>query len=431
MVNKMRNFEILAANSPLREKALEIAEAGLQAIDTREIVARQVRLTDTTLEIAGEAIQLSAVNQILVIAVGKCGLEAGMTLEQILGERLSAGVVVDVHEGTLEKLKVFSGTHPFPSERNIDATKAIIATLRGLDRKDLVIFIVSGGGSTLLCQPQNITCLQEEIFLKCMFESGANIREINTVRKHLSFARGGWLAKYAYPAKVVALIFSDVPGGEPEFVASGPTILDTTTVEDAESVLKKYDLEKRCGISPNALIETPKDKKYFANVRNVVVVSNKIALEAMEKTAVKLGYCAITDPLGLNGEASERATAMAKALTSSGPGSAILWGGESTVTIKNKAGKGGRNLEFALAALSLVNDRQIIVSIASDGRDNTDFAGGIADHRTIEHAVKLKLDPREFLARHSSYDFFSKTGDYIMTGDTGSNVADLAIALYE
>jgi glycerate-2-kinase len=263
-----------------------------------------------------------------------------------------------------------------------------------------------------------------------MFGAGATIREINTVRKHLSLGRGGYLAAYAYPARVVSLIFSDVPGERPEFVASGPTMRDTTTVDDAKRVFAKYGLETRCGISPDALIETPKEEKYFVNVRNVVIVSNEIALEAMRRVAESFGFRTAVDPVGLNGEVKDRAAGMVATLAAAGPGSAVLWGGEGTVTMQN-GGKGGRNLEFALSALQGIRERQIIVSVASDGRDNTEFAGGIADTLTRDHAVQLNVEPAEFLRTHSSFDFFSKTGDYLMTGDTGSNVADLAIALYE
>jgi glycerate-2-kinase len=431
---KIQNFEPLAENSSLRRACLQIAEAGLRAIDTKSAIQNNVFLRGSTLELAGEVIDLSKIRRLLVIGIGKCALEAASSLERILEDKISGGVVVDVREGKLKKLRAFSGTHPFPSEKNIEATKEIINALAGLTRQDLVLFIISGGGSTLLCQPRNMTCEEEEILLKCMFSAGADIREINVLRKHLSLARGGNLSAYAYPARVISLIFSDVPGVEPEFVASGPTMKDATTLEEAKQILAKYEIEKLCGVSEDSLIETPKDEKYFINTRSIVVVSNQISLEAMRQTAESLGYRAKIDPIGLNGEAKDRAVAMLEALADSGPGSAILWGGESTVTMQKPfdaaQGKGGRNLEFALSSLRGIKDRQIIASIASDGRDNTDFAGGIADTLTLAHAVQLKLEPSEFLEAHSSYEFFAKTGDYLLTGDTGSNVADLAIALY-
>lgn len=446
---KIKNFESLLetagaefSQSQLRRHALMIVEAGLAAIDTRTVIQKNVSLCADTLMIAGKEIDIGLVRRLIIIGIGKCGLEAAGAIEEILGNRITGGAVLDARDGSLKKLRVFSGTHPFPSEKNINATREIIALLTGLKREDLVIFVISGGGSTLLCQPQNITHLQEEMLLKRMFETGADIREINTLRKHLSLARGGFLAKYAYPAAAVSLIFSDVPGGETEFVSSGPTVLDTTTIDDAKKLSVKYGLEKHCEIPSDAFIETPKDEKYFANVRNVVVVSNEIALEEMRRAAESFGFRAVVDKVGLDGEAKEQALAMTQALAAAGPGSAILWGGESTVTMKNSAkdgksndaamlSKGGRNLEFALSALAMTGKRQIVVSVASDGRDNTDFAGGIADTLTRAHAVQLKLEPSKFLESHSSYDFFSRTGDYILTGNTGSNVADLSIALYE
>jgi glycerate-2-kinase len=445
---KIQNFESLSANSSLRRVCLQIAEAGLRAIDTKSAIQNNVFLQGSSLKLAGESIDLSRIRRLLVIGIGKCALEAASSLEQILGNKISGGVVVDVREGKLKKLRAFSGTHPFPSEKNIAATKEIINTLGGLTNRDLVIFIISGGGSTLLCQPRNMTCEEEEILLKCMFSAGAGIREINVLRKHLSLARGGYLSAYAYPARVISLIFSDVPGVEPEFVASGPTMKDATTLKEAKQILAKYEIEKLCGVSEDSLIETPKDEKYFINTRSIVIVSNQISLEAMRQTAESLGYRVKIDPIGLNGESKDRAVAMLEALADSGPGSAILWGGESTVTMQKPfdpstrfrvalknlkgdaaQGKGGRNLEFALSALRGIQERQIIVSIASDGRDNTDFAGGISDSITLESTIRLQLDIDDFLASHSSYDFFERTGDYIMTGDTGSNIADLAIGL--
>lgn len=436
MEGKIKNFEALlgaakdnSAEAQLRKWALEIGEAGLAAIDTKTAIQKNVSLRDKTLLIAGKEIDLELVRRVVVIGIGKCAIEACRELETILGERLEGGIVLDVREGVMEKLKVFTGTHPFPSQQNVEATREIISLLEELKDNDLAIFVISGGGSTLLCQPQNINYSQESLLLRHLFDAGAGITEINILRKHLSLARGGYLAKYAYPARVVSLVFSDVPGGDLEFIASGPTALDTTTISDAKKLFDKYKLEERCGITGEAFIETPKEEKYFTNVRNIIIVSNEIALEAMRKIAESFGFRVAVDSIGLNGEASERGAMMAREIAAAGPGSAILWGGESVVTMKN-GGKGGRNLEIALSALGFIGDLQIVVSLASDGRDNTDFAGGIADTLTKGHITQLKLELGEFLKSHSSYSFFSQTGDYLLTGDTGSNVADLAIALY-
>lgn len=426
---KIQNSETLAV-SELRKTALEIAEAGLWAIDTDSAIRKSVSLDGNKLTVAGDEFNLEEIGRIFVVGIGKCSLEAAGALEAILGDKIAGGIVVDVRDGKLGKIKTYTGTHPFPSEKNVGATKEIIRMISGLKPDDLVIFVVSGGGSTLLCQPPNFTYREEESLLRCLFKVGADIREVNTIRKHMSLARGGYLAKYAYPAKVVSIIFSDIPGENLEFVASGPTALDTTTAADARKIFEKYARDKKCGVFPDYFIETPKEEKYFEKVRNVVIVSNEVALESMASRAKSQRFKVSIYPIGLKGEAKEIGKRIAEELNRLGAGHALLYGGETTVAVDN-GGRGGRNLELALSALCFIKEGQILVSVASDGRDNTDFAGAIADTITEEHAVKLKLEPDKYLASHSSYDFFERTGDYIFTGDTGSNVADFVIALHQ
>ncbi len=243
-MNKIQNFDELA-KSGLRRAVLNIAEAGFAAIDTEGAVKRSVRVEGDELEINSHKFDLGKINNLYVVGVGKCSLEAGRELEKILGDRITGGIVIDVHVGALKKIKTFTGTHPLPTNENVDATKHIIKLLKDCNEDDLVIFIISGGGSTLLCQPENYTCLEEADIFSCLTGAGATIQELNTVRKHISLARGGFLAKYAYPASSLALIFSDVPGNDLEFIASGPTIKDTTTVADAARVAGKYSLGKK------------------------------------------------------------------------------------------------------------------------------------------------------------------------------------------
>jgi len=424
---KIRNFDALA-KTHLRRLALEIAEIGLHAIDTKKVIQKNVRVEDNELFVAQEKIPLKSIKRIFVVGVGKCSLEAGAALEKILGERINGGIILDVREGKLQRIRTFTGTHPLPSIQNINATRQIIFLLSELKKDDLVIFIISGGGSTLLCQPLNLTYEDEAVLLKHLFKVGADIYETNTIRKHLSLARGGYLAKYAYPAKVISLIFSDVPGNKLEFVASGPTIKDTTTVKDAEKITKKYDLEKKCNFKTRELIETPKDKKYFENVKNILMVSNKIALEAMAKKAVEFDFKPKIVTANLTGEARDVGREIARHLNKIGSKNILLYGGETTVTIKNQ-GRGGRIQELCLSALRFIKEGRIIIGVASDGRDNTEFAGAIADALTKENAKNVGLDPEKHLEENDSYNFFSKTGDFVLTGDTGSNVSDLIIAI--
>ena len=422
---KIRNFKELA-ETDLRKAALEIAEAGLDAIDTEKYIKKEVILEENTLSVKGREFDLSHFERIFVVGVGKCALEAGRALEDILGKRLNGGIVLDVHEGSLGKIKTFAGTHPFPEPRNIDATAEIIKLLSSLAEKDFVIFVVSGGGSTLLCQPKELVCQDEKDILQALFRAGANIEETNTVRKHLSLARGGHLAAYAYPATSVALIFSDVRGSI-EFVASGPTVKDTTTVEDARLVLEKYAIEKSIGLKIEPL-ETPKGNKFFEKMANIVFMDNITALSAMSEKAKELGFDADIHTNILEGEARDKGKEIAANLHKENRKTAVLYGGETTVCVKG-AGKGGRNQEVAMGALGEVGERELILSFASDGRDNTDFAGALCDKITSEKAAKLGLKPEEFLKNNDSYAFFKEVGDYLLTGDTGSNVSDLIIAI--
>ncbi len=429
---KILNYEALAT-TPLRADAVKIIEAGLKSIDTTDTIKRNVRMEKGELYICDEKIDRSSVKRIFVVGIGKCALEAGEAMEQVLGDALFGGIVLDIQGRKLHKLTSLVGTHPFMSEANIDVTRDIIALLEGLDRNDLVIFIISGGGSALLCQPKTFTCQDETAVVKCLFDAGVPIQEMNTVRKHLSLARGGFLAQYAYPAKAISLIFSDVPGDVLEFIASGPTVMDTTTVSDAEKILAKYKIYEKCVLPPLMLIETPKDKKYFEGMENIMIVSNTTALTAMKVEAEKLGYRTVIKTSTFSGEANTLGPMIVDDLEKAGPKSVLLYGGESTVTIIKKAGKGGRNQELVISALPHLTTGQLIVSIATDGRDNTDFAGAFGDTLTVEKARELKLDPSEYLAsaENNSYFFFEKVGDYILTGNTGSNVSDIIIAMKE
>ncbi len=422
----IQNFESLASNG-LRETALRIAEAAYDAIDTKRVIEANVRITDSILHIKDIAVPLGDVDRIIFVGVGKCAIDAARALETILGSHLSAGIAIGMHEETLEKIKVYAGTHPFPTAVNVKATGEAIQLLSGMTPRDLVLFVISGGGSTLLCQPKGMSPEDEAKILKLLFEKGASIGEINTLRKHLSAARGGFLSEYAYPARTVSLIFSDVPGNDIGTVASGPTVKDATTIEDARAVLEAFDVEKETGLSV-PLYETPKDVRYFERAEHVMVVSNHIALAAMAEKAGELGFVPSVRTEALSGEAREAAEMIIRELHDAPPHTALLYGGEPTVTVKKK-GKGGRELELALSALPRLREGELIIPFASDGRDNSDFAGALCDIMTMQKASAMGLDPNRYLEDNQSYRFFEQVADYLMTGRTGSNVSDLIIAL--
>lgn len=426
---KIKNFDELTV-SELRRRALEIMEAGLAAIDTAGVIRETAAISENELTLGKTKYDLRGIERVVVVGVGKCSLEAAGELEKILGDRIDRGLVVDVKPGEIARMETYTGTHPLPSPENVAAAQKIINLLKEakLTEKDLVIFIISGGGSAILCQPQGLTCVEEGEIFKYLTAAGATIEEINTLRKHLSLARGGFLAKYAYPARVVSLIFSDVLGDRLEFVASGPTVKDTTTRAEAAAVAARYGLDKKFNLTEAALIETPKEDVFFERVANLVVVSNKKALTAMAGRALSLGFAAEIKTNLLSGEARLAGEKILADLAATPPGKALLYGGETTVTVKG-GGKGGRNQELALSALEEIKEGQLILAFNSDGHDNSDAAGAICDIITGEKAASQGLLAEDYLDRNDSYNFFRQTGGQILTGHTGVNVADLIVAI--
>ncbi len=425
-MGKIRNSAELAV-TPERKAALEIAEAGLAAIDTKAVIRKWVKNEHGTLSIGEKMISQKEYKRLFVIGIGKCALDAGIVLEEILGDAITEGIVLDVRGGHLARMKAYAGTHPFPTEANVNATAEIIGLLARCTAEDLVLFIVSGGGSTLLCQPRNLTYVEEAKLLKYLFEVSAPIEEINVLRKHLSLARGGHLAAYAYPARVISLIFSDVPGDDVQFISSGPTVKDTTTVRKAQSIVKKYKIEKHLGLKLE-LLENPKDDKYFRKVNNTVVVSNQIALAAMQREAMHRGFKADIVTHTLRGEARKVGVDIIKRTHKLSPHSIALYGGETTVTVKGN-GLGGRNQELALGAMEKITRGELVLSVASDGHDNGDYAGALCDIMTKEKAERMGLKADDFLKKNDSSRFFEQMDDMLVTGGTGSNVSDLVIAL--
>lgn len=429
MGRSIQNFEALA-RSDLRADALAIAEAGYDAVSVANALARRVTLQGDTLRIDGAEYPLAA-RRLFFVGIGKCAFAAARAVEERFGARLSGGIALAPSEARpsteLNVIRSYAGTHPLPSEANVAAAAKMVELLERLSENDFVLMLVSGGGSALLCLPEApLTFRDETVLFKELTAKGATIQEINTVRKHLSRARGGSLAKAAYPAEVVSLIVSDVPGDDLGFVASGPTVLDASTAADADAVLAAHGVARA---APSALIETPKEKKYFERVANVLFLSGKDALEAMRKEAAVRGYAATVVDSQFSGEASEVGRAVAEKLHDAPPGSALLYAGESTLTLGKDAGAGGRNQEVALAALPSIREGEFVLPFASDGRDNSDAAGAIADTLTREHAQAQNLSIEEHLSGHRTLEFFSATGDALSTGYTDANVSDLIVAL--
>ena len=432
------NFSSLATDN-LRRKALLVAEAGYEALDIERVVSGRIKLRGNALEIQYQhkklRLNLRSFNRIFLIGIGKGSALVSVTLAKILDKRLTHGIALDIVKLKTKNLKLETlvGTHPLPSIRNIKATRKIIELTRGLTEKDLLITFICGGGSALSCASKK-ELKQFVLATKELTKAGADIAELNTVRKHLSDFKGGGLAKIAYPATIISLIISDVLGNYLSMVASGPTVSDKTTKKDAEKILKNYQLP----VTNYQLIETPKDEKYFHKVKNILLVSNKDAVLAMSKKAEELKFKPKIYLLTLRGEAKKSLLPLIKKVKL---GEVILAAGETTVRLKKlemrneKLGKGGRNTESVLGALvstknsKLKTKSLVILSFASDGRDNTEAAGAVADFKTIEKAKRLKLDPQKFLNNHNSFNFFRKTGDLIFAEPRSFNVADLMLVL--
>ncbi len=420
----IKNFDELAT-TPIRKDALEILEAGYDAISTEKVINSFVKIKDNILSIKNKKINLDNYKKIYFIGIGKCSADAGKVISQILGDRIFGGVIIDVKGVKLDRIQSHIGTHPLPSEENILATESIENILKKTTEDDLIITVISGGGSALLCLPNDIKCEMLIKITKELMDKGVDIEELNIVRKHLSLIQGGQFAKTAYPSEIVSLIFSDVPGNNISTIASGPTVMDTTTKETAEKILVKYNILTNYKLPDCEILETPKEEKYFEKVDNILLLTNETALSAMAEKARSLGYGASIVNTQIQGEARGTGEIIASA---SKPGMCMLYGGETTVVVRGN-GKGGRSQELVLGALGNLKEDSVVVGAASDGWDNSDVAGAIGDRAFLEEANKKNLNISKFLDDNNSYEFFDIIGGHIKTGRIGSNVSDLYFTL--
>lgn len=417
----IKNFDKLA-NTPNRRMALEIIEAGLDAINTEKVIESSISIMGNTLVIKGKSFNLSKYKNIKIVGFGKSSCDAALALENILGDKIKEGAVIGLHKIDCKYIETFEGTHPISSEKNIEAGKKIYEIAKNAEEDDLLIAVVSGGGSALLCYPESEYKEGAKLY-ESFLKTGKTISEMNTVRKHLSLLKGGGLAKAAYPATVIGLIFSDVPGDLFSDVASGPTYKDNTTLADAKQIIINNKLGEF------NLNETPKEDKYFEKVYNFVLVSNKTAAKKMAEKAEKFNFDVNIVSTDLYYEINK---VLEKIFLCEKENSVILAAGESRVVVEKNGGKGGRNLHTALLAVKnkiADSDHSVFISFASDGMDNSDAAGAVVDKYTLEKIKNLGIDINDHLERFDSYPVFEKSGDIIMTGPTGANVSDLMILL--
>lgn len=414
------------ATSKLKEDALEILEAGYESIMVERLIKNQVIFKKETIYVANREIHLNDYERIFFIAVGKCATSSATAFEDILGNKITSGIVLDVKKKEFKHLLSEDGTHPLTSQKNVFVTNSIVDILKEATKKDLILAVISGGGSSLLCLPYKVHCEDQSKFIEELMKKGANITELNTVRKHTSAIKGGQFVKLAYPARVVSFILSDVPGDDLSVIASGPTVMDKTTVKDAEKIIQKYNMMESMKYLKILLTETPKKEKYFENVTNILLGSNLIALETMKKKAEELGYNAYIENSKLEGEVN----VVVKNLVTKDylPMSCHIWGGETTVKVKG-SGLGGRNQEFVLSALPYLVPDMVVIGAASDGWDNSNTAGAIGDINLYNEASDKGLVLDDYLKENNSFEFFRQAGGHINTGRTGSNVADFYLIL--
>ena len=412
---------------------------------------RNVRFTKGILRVGKRNYDLGKVDRIVVVGGGKAGAAMARALENILGNRLYDGIVVVKygHSLNLRKIRVVEAGHPFPDAAGLKGALMILERLKGLTPKDLVICLLSGGGSALLPLPlPGLSIKDKQETTRLLLECGATIQEMNVIRKHLSRIKGGQLVRHAAPARLVTLALSDVVGDYPDVIASGPTVPDPSSFKDCHKVLQKYSLLGRLPSPVRALIqkgvrgdmeETPKPKDpMFRRCQYMLIGNNRMALEASKKEAKRLGFHSFILSSGIWGEAKEVAkvhVAIVREIIQSNQPirlpACLISGGETTVTIHGK-GKGGRNMEFALAAaLELEGSRKVVaLSSGTDGTDGpTDAAGAFVDGNTTHRARQKGLDPEKSLNQNNAYPFFMALGDLFRTGPTLTNVMDIRLFL--
>lgn len=441
-----------------QEDLAAIARTAIAEVAPEHAIQGMVEKTGDTLHVSGRAYDLAGYERIVVLAAGKAAAPMARALEDLLGERLTRGVAVTKygHGLDLERIEVLEASHPAPDAAGLAAAERLLDEAEQCEEGDLVFCLLSGGASALLPAPVlGVSLADKQEMTRMLLACGAEIHEINTVRKHLSRIKGGGLAAALAPATVCTLIISDVVGDDLDVIASGPTSPDKSSFADCLEVLRRYDLMKSDSPTPRAILEhlrrgargaeqeTQKaGAPCFANVRNLIAAGNRQALDAAAQEAERRGYSPLIFTSRMRGEAREVAKVAAaiaeEVALGRGPVEApacLLFGGETTVTIQG-TGNGGRNQELALAlGLALENAPQFQSRIAglcfgTDGTDGpTDAAGAFALPGLLDKARAQGADPREHLAENNSYELFKPVDGLLKTGPTRTNVMDVLAVL--
>ncbi|MCW3981041.1 MAG: glycerate kinase [Candidatus Bathyarchaeota archaeon] len=451
-------------NRRARRIALTALEGALSAVDPKRIIKSRIILKRNRLRVQDREFDLSNFRKIFIVGGGKASGKMAEALEEILCNRISAGIVNVPYKEThilsqvktaespgsssrIGTIKLHQASHPIPDKAGLEGTKRILELASRAGKDDLIFCLISGGGSSLMPLPRGKISLDDKrLITESLLKSGATINEVNTVRKHISDFKGGMLAKAAYPATIVNVILSDVIGDPLDFIASGPTVPDSTTFRNAIEILKRYRLWETLlkpiktvltkgdrGILP----ETPKKgDKVFRKVHNFVIGNNRLASLATCKELEKQDLAPLLLTSYMEGEAKHVGIMLGsiarEILKSEHPlpkPCGIVAGGETTVTVIGD-GKGGRSQELVLAAALKISGLKgaVVASLSTDGVDGpTPAAGALADGETVSRSLGQKLDPRSLLANNDSYNFFSRMDDLILTGPTETNVNDIAL----
>jgi hydroxypyruvate reductase len=435
----------------MRKDALDVFLAGVQAVEPAAAVQRFCQRDGNRLRIHDKVYDLTRFKDIYIVGAGKAGGPMARAMEDILGERITEGLVCVKygHLAELSRVQLMEAAHPVPDDKGLAAAEAILGLASKAGKEDLVICLISGGGSALLPLPvEGVSLKDKQEITKTLLACGASIHEINAVRKHMSRVKGGGLARAVYPATLVSLMLSDVIGDDLDVIASGPTVPDPSSFQDCMGILEKYGIRDMIPEKVRAFFEkgiegevpeTPKaGDPVFEKTESVIIGSNLACILAAEEKAEALGYNTVVLSTMIEGETREVAgvhVAIAREVKKTGhpvsPPACVLSGGETTVTITGQ-GLGGRNQEFVLAGAMALHGAEgiILLSAGTDGTDGpTDAAGAIADGQTMPRSYALGLNASDFLSENDSYHFFEKLGDLIKTGPTNTNVMDLRVLL--
>ncbi|HBH83988.1 MAG: hypothetical protein A2X05_10685 [Bacteroidetes bacterium GWE2_41_25] len=435
-----------------REIAEQIFLAGVESVLPDKLISENMSLKGDLLHIGHLKISLETTENIYVIGAGKASAIMASEVEKILGNSITKGhIIVKYGHGTeLKSIRVSEAGHPFPDTNGFEATKSVLEIARKAEANDLVICLLSGGGSSLLCDcPEELTPDDLTLVNKLLVNCGASISEMNAVRKHLSDVKGGRLAGTVFPATLVSLILSDVIGDRLDVIASGPTAPDPTTFTDAIEVLEKFKLKQSL---PSRVLdflyagatckkpETPKPgDAVFEKTTNLIIGTNRIALESAREKAQEHNINAIIIEDELQGDVNSVSEYLIESALNFRSDKnevkpvCILFGGETTLKMTGK-GSGGRNQHLALLCAIQLQDKPgiTILCAGTDGNDGpTKAAGAIVDSETIPFAISRGIKPEKFLVNFDSYNFFRKTSGHLITGPTMTNVMDIVAIIVD